>query len=164
MIRRSVLVVAVLSAMLSWGEAAYAQGEEEYDAAIYSGLCYEIGDQVRLLDALQFEWGTWEGTEGAPSVLESETEDIDDVPAEELFDTPHVVVVAAEGEAVACGAIGGHVGIDRDQDLVFGLEPIDDSGYVGITIVEGVSRENDDDQFDMNVYVIHPETVNANLD
>lgn len=164
MIRRSFLVVAVLSAMLSWGEAAYAQGEEEYDAAIYSGLCDEIGDQVRRLDALQFEIGEWRGTEGAPSVLESETEDIDDVPAEELFDTPHVVIVAAEGEAVACGEFGGLVGVVRDQDLVFGLAPIDESGYVGMTIVDGVSREDDDDQFDVNVYVVHPETINADLD
>ena len=162
MIRRLFLVLTAVSAMLLWSATAYAQGNEEFSAGIYSGRCGDIGDEVRRLNVPQFETGDWQGTQGAPRVLESDTDDIGDVSANELFDTPHVVVVLADADVVACGEIGGHLGDDDDEDLLFGLRPIDDSEYVGVAVVNDI--DDDDDEFEVEVYVVYPESLDTSAD
>lgn len=163
MISRFVLVLSILAAMFVSIQTASAQGEEQYTAAIYSGRCYDIGDPVLVLDTPQYEIGEWRGTEGAPEVLESNNDNIGEVPASELFDTPHSVVVFEDDEMVACGEFGGLVGVERDQDLVFGLSPVNDSGYVGVVVVNGVSRGDEDEQFEVDVYIIDPESMAADV-
>lgn len=160
--RRIFLIATAITAMFTWASSASAQGEEEYSAGFYSGRCDSIGDEVRQLDALQFEQGELRGTPGAPDVLQSTTDDIDDVPIDDLLGEPHSIVISAGDTQVACGEFGGNVGGDRDEDLVFGLAAIDDSGYVGVAVVEGLSGdENDgegDDDLDVTVYVVHPDS------
>lgn len=164
MIRRLFLMAALVSAMLAWGGSASAQGEEEYSAGFYAGRCTDIGDEVRQLDALQFGEGEQIGTPGAPRVLQSTTDDIDDVPVDELTETPHAIVILDGDTQVACGEFGGNVGHDRDEDLVFGLAPLDDSGYVGVAVVDEIGvddneGEDDEDDFDVTLYVVYPESL-----
>ncbi|HEV2128918.1 MAG TPA: hypothetical protein VGR22_09895 [Thermomicrobiales bacterium] len=159
MISRFVLLLSILAAMFVSIQATSAQGEDQYTAAIVSGRCIDIGEAVLVLDTPQYETGEWRGTEGAPVVLESDNDDIGEVPASVLFDTPHSVVVLEDDDPVACGEFGGLVGVEEDQDLIFGLSPVNDSGYVGVVVVNGVSRDDEDDEFEVDVYVIDPESL-----
>lgn len=162
MTRRLFLIIAVMGATLAWAGGATAQGEDDYSAGLYSGRCGDIGDEVLGLNALQFQEGELHGTPGAPSVLQSDTDDINEASPDELFADPHVIVVSAGDTQVACGEFGGNIGHDRDQDLVFGLAPIDDSGYVGVAVVTDIDVDDnegdDDDDFDVTLYVVYPES------
>ncbi len=141
--------MVALIAALGLGGIASAQDNSEVTAAVHSGMCNDLGDEVASLNNPEPESGNWIGVEGIGQVLESETDDV--VDSGDLIDSPHSIVIFAGGEVVACGEVGGYA---DDDDLYIGLQPVGNSGYFGIAELDDV--DDDDDEVEIDLYVFQP--------
>ncbi|MCC7024389.1 MAG: cupredoxin domain-containing protein [Thermomicrobiales bacterium] len=149
------LVGALALALLgSGGAATLAQGEVSapFQTGIYAGTCVDLGSAsaaayplagatyaqrngaaaANATPGAAGQAGASVGPEDAIPVATSVTHI--DASVEDLTNQPHALAVfsqrgGAEQEAVACGPIGGSF---DGTDLVFGLLPMNDSGYSGI--------------------------------
>lgn len=146
---RMLMLLAICTGM---GYGTVVAQDNDLSAAIHSGTCDALGDQVASLQAPRPASGPWVGVEGIGSVLESETDDVSGVTASALIGSPHAVVVSAGGTAVACGEVGGN--LDDDDSLHIGLAPVDDSGSFGIAELDDF--EDDDDELDVDLWVMNP--------
>ena len=139
-------LAGILALMLGIGAASAvtAQGtlDASFPARIIAGSCDELGGEAAFqLADLTYglaEEGAAAGSDtgmttmGAPeTVLVATGVTRIGVTAAELTDPAHVVAVFAPGteDAVACGAIGG---IAPEENLFFGLQEENGSGYTGI--------------------------------
>jgi hypothetical protein len=148
MMSRGLVLAIAICAALAWGNVATAQNGD-ISAAVHSGACNELGDEVASLNTPQPEGGDWVGVEGLGVVLQSETDDV--VSGQDLIDSPHSVVIFAGGTVVACGEVGGPL---DDEDLYIGLQPVDNSGYFGIAELDDL--DDDDDEVEIDLYVFQP--------
>ena len=152
--RRLLPTSIALGTSLIWGGIATAQVGTDATAAVHSGMCTELGQEVATLDPPRPEDGAWVGVEGLGVVLESETDDV--VSGRVLLDTPHSIVVSAGDTPVACGEIGGYA---NDEDLDIGLQPVGDSGYFGVATLDDVDDDDggdDDDDVEIDLPVFQP--------
>ena len=140
---RSFLMPIAVGASLVWGGIGAAQDGGDISAAVHSGGCDDLGQEVASLTVPSSEDGEWAGVDGIGAVLESETDDV--ASGQALLDSPHSIVVFAQGNVVACGEVGGNV---DDEDLDIGLRPVGDSGYFGIAKLNDVRGDDDTDGAD----------------
>jgi hypothetical protein len=156
MARLSILgVLAMLSLALLGHDRVHAQDTETPTAAIHAGTCGEIGEELVSLNEPRAEGGNWVGQEGLAPILESDTENLSEISATQLTDSPHAIVIHAGDTPVACGEIGGPV---DDGDLILAVHPVDASGYFGIADIDGFPEGDDDDGDDVEVhlYLVQP--------
>jgi hypothetical protein len=73
---RSFLMPIAVGASLMWGGVAAAQGGGDISAAVHSGGCDDLGQEVASLTMPSPEDVEWVGVDGIGVVLESETDDV----------------------------------------------------------------------------------------
>ena len=167
--RRSTHVAAVmaLAALTLLVPAGSAQTPEAgmagatHPVHIHSGTCAELGDVVFPLIDLTAPGGDRTGPESAVPVTLSEN--IVDVPLQDIIDGGHAINVHLSNEEIgthiACGDIGGVITTDAGgrQEMMIGLAEQNDSGYSG-TVWLGPSA--DGAQTEVSVILIEPAAMN----
>ena len=124
---------------------------------IHSGTCAELGDVVFPLVDLAGPAGDATGPESAVPVTLSEN--IVDIPLQEMIDGGHAINVHLSNEEIdtyiACGDIGGVITTDAGgrQEMMIGLAEQNDSGYSG-TVWLGPSA--DGAQTEVSVILLEP--------
>lgn len=127
---------------------------------IHSGTCAELGEVVHPLNDLAAPEGEFTGPESAVEVTLSEN--LVDVPLQEIIDGGHAINVHLSadeiGTYIACGDIGGVITTDegRRQEMMIGLAEMNDSGYAG-TVWLGPSA--DGAQTEVSVILIEPASI-----
>jgi hypothetical protein len=165
MVRRSTRVAAVtafaaLALLMPTGRAQTPEGEQAvvaHPVHVHSGTCAELGDVVHPLVDLAVPEGEHIGSESA--VLVTLSENVVDVPFEEVADGNHAINVHLSndeiGTYIACGDIGGALTTDAGgrQEMMIGLAELNDSGYTG-TVWIGPSADGTQTEF--SVILIEP--------
>lgn len=124
---------------------------------IHAGTCAELGDVIVPLNDLAAPAG--EPTGPASAVPVTLSENIVDVPLQEIIDGGHAINVHLSadeiGTYIACGDIGGVITTDEGgrQEMMIGLAEMNDSGYAG-TVWLGPSE--DGTQTEVSVILIEP--------
>ena len=156
-------LVTTLAAMVLLVPAGSAQTPEAgmagatHPAHIHSGTCAELGDVVVPLNDLAAPDGEFTGPESAVAVTLSEN--VVDVPLQEIIDGGHAINVHLSndeiGTYIACGDIGGVITTDEGgrQEMMIGLAEMNDSGYTG-TVWIGPSA--DGTQTELSVILLEP--------
>jgi hypothetical protein len=153
MVRRTTYLAAVtalaaLTLLTPSGSAQTPEGEmagATHPVHIHSGTCAELGDVVFPLNDLAVPDGERTGPESAVAVTLSEN--IVDMPLQEIIDGGHAINVHLSadeiGTYIACGDIGGVITTDEGgrQEMMMGLAELNDSGYAG-TVWLGPSADN----------------------
>ncbi len=168
--RLGTLVAALLIATFgagAWGQIAAGQADES--AAIHAGSCADLNmDPVHSLTQVRLGGGANADDDDDDDVQAGRTGDIGGANVEpvafseteidgridSLVQQPHVVVIwdsADRGGVLACGEIGGFP-VD-DDDLAFGLEEQNGSGYYGIAFLD---NEDDDNEVEVKLYLVSP--------
>jgi hypothetical protein len=112
---------------------------------VHAGTCAELGDVVFPLVDLAVPGGEMSGPESAVAVTLSEN--IIDIPLQELIDGGHAINVHLSADEIdtyiACGDVGGVITTDAGgrQEMMIGLAEQNDSGYAG-TVWLGPSADN----------------------
>jgi hypothetical protein len=112
---------------------------------IHSGTCADLGEVDYPLNDLTAPEGEFTGPDSAVSVTLSEN--IVDMPLQEIIDSGHAINVHLSNEEidtyVACGDMGGVITTDEGgrQEMMIGLAEMNDSGYSG-TVWLGPSADN----------------------
>ncbi len=113
----------------------------------------DVGNSLSGIRAFQSSGGSgFVGAENA-SVAEGSEDSDTGTNLEALLAEPHIVAVFESEESdtiIACGAIGGFVSADDDNDLAIGLRPQNGSGFAGIAILDD---DDDNDDLDVDVYI-----------
>lgn len=95
------------------------------------------------------------GTLTSPTVLYSDSEEIDLSFEDDVLASAHSIIVHESDENiqnyVACADIGGVV---VDDELVVSLQPLNDSGYTGIVKLSA----DDDGKVDVEIFLAEPAT------
>jgi len=170
------LLAAVAAGAALVGGFAPASAQDamaSHPAHIHTGTCEELGDVVFPLTNVS-EMGMMEGMMGgtpeaddaamemsepmgAETAFGVETSyTVVDVSLEEIVEGGHAINLHESeeniGEYIACGDIGGRVetgpGMEQGGTLVVGLGELNDSGYAGIAVLEGM-----DDQTEVVIYL-----------
>ena len=146
---------------------------------IHSGSCDQLGDVVfpltnasmgmegmmggmmaspegETMASPEMGMGEMMGSEAAVMVATSVT--TVDAPLEDILADQHAINFHESEENIqnyiACGDIGGMIatgpGMEQGGTLVIGLRELNDSGYSGIAVLEGM-----DDQTEVSVYLAH---------
>ncbi len=124
---------------------------------IHAGTCAELGDVVVPLNELAAPAGEHTGPASAVPVTLSEN--VIDIPLQEIIDGGHAINVHLSteeiGTYIACGDIGGVITTDEGgrQEMMIGLAELNDSGYAG-TVWLGPSA--DGTQTEVSVILIEP--------
>jgi hypothetical protein len=166
MFRRSAPVVAALAALALFvpiGSAQTPVGEADatHPVHIHAGTCAELGDVIHPLNDLVSPEGGHTGPDSAVPVTLSEN--IVDVPLQEIIDGGHAINVHLSNDEIetyiACGDIGGVITTDEGgrQEMMIGLAEQNDSGYAG-TVWLGPSA--DGTQTEVSVILIEPTDMN----
>jgi len=143
MFRRSTHLAAVtaltaLTLLVPTGSAQTPEGEMAgamHPVHIHAGTCAELGDVVVPLLDLAAPEGERSGPESAVPVTLSEN--IVDLPLQDIIDGGHAVNVHLSNEEIgtyiACGDIGGVITTDDGgrQEMMIGLAATNGSGYSG---------------------------------
>jgi len=125
---------------------------------IHAGTCAELGEVVFPLNDLVAPEGERTGPDSAVTVTLSEN--IVDIPLQEIIDGGHAINVHLSadeiGTYIACGDIGGVITTDEGgrQEMMIGLAELNDSGYTG-TVWLGLSA--DGAQTEVSVILIEPQ-------
>lgn len=151
-IRRFSVAAVALGLSVAFAGTALAQTSPAYTAAIHAGTCAEPGALVQELQAPRAAAGQIVGVDPGTTVMRSETDRDDVWDAAAAIQSPHIVAVFADGELVACGAIGG--ALMDDDELVIGLGAVAESGHHGIAKIDEVGSNDDD--LDVDLYVVAP--------
>ncbi len=147
------LLVPVSSAQTPEAEPAGAV----HPVHIHSGTCAELGDVVVPLNDLAAPAGEHTGPDSAVTVTLSEN--VIDMPLQEIIDGGHAINVHLSAEEIdvyiACGDIGGVITTDEGgrQEMMIGLAEMNDSGYTG-TVWIGPSADGTQTEF--SVILIEP--------
>ena len=163
--RRSIHVagVAALAALTLLVPAGSAQtpvaevAGATHPVHIHSGTCAELGDVVFPLVDLAGPAGDATGPDSAVPVTLSEN--IVDIPLQEMIDGGHAINVHLSNEEIdsyiACGDVGGVITTDAGgrQEMMIGLAEQNDSGYSG-TVWLGPSA--DGAQTEVSVILLEP--------
>ncbi len=150
-----------LSALLLGGMAAggvvMAQDQQvpAHPANVLAGTCDNLDPvpkaqlshvTVQVNDGEEQDANTPRGVLTASRVLLSSTEDVE-LPLEDILSSAHSISIylsdAEIDTPIACGEIGGIV---VDENLYFGLWPMNDSGYSGIA---HLTEDGDNTTFDI---------------
>lgn len=162
---RRASAMAVLSALAALAVAtpgisaqtSAAEGGHAHPVHVHTGACAELGDVAVPLNDLVAPVGDWTGPESAVPVTLSEN--VIDVPLQEVTDGGHAINVHLSAEAIdqyiACGDIGGAITTDEGgrREMMIGLAELNDSGYSG-TVWLGPS--GDDTQTEISVILVEP--------
>lgn len=167
-LRNTVLGIVIASG-LTMGGAAVTLAQDEaattpsHPSHIHAGTCDDLDPnpaaplkniELRVDDDDDDDGATGEpvGVLTAAPVLHADSEDVD-MSWDDMLAESHALNVHESDENVqnyiACGDIGGVV---VDDKLVIALNPLNDSGYSGIAILE----KDDDDNVDVEVYLASP--------
>jgi len=161
------VVIATMVALLGGGMGrVMAQDEgESHPAHIHDGTCAELGNVVFPLTNVSatgmmegmmsgtpvaddsMAMGEMMGAAEATMVVTSATSI--DASLADILDAPHAINVheseANIGNYIACGEIGGMVMPSADGDdggtLAVGLRQLNDSGYSGIAVLDGMGDQ-----------------------
>ncbi len=161
------VVIATMVALLGGGMGrVMAQDDgESHPAHIHDGTCAELGDVVYPLTNVSatgmmegmmsgtpvaddsMAMGEMMGAAEATMVVTSATSI--DASLADILDAPHAINVheseANIGNYIACGEIGGMVMPSADGDdggtLAVGLRQLNDSGYSGIAVLDGMGDQ-----------------------
>ena len=124
---------------------------------VHTGTCAELGEVAVPLNDLVIPAGDWSGPASAVAVTLSEN--VIDMPLQEVIDGGHAINVHLSNEAIdqyiACGDIGGVITTDEGgrREMMIGLAELNDSGYAG-TVWLGPSA--DDAQTEISVILLEP--------
>jgi hypothetical protein len=160
----AVMALAALTLLVPAGNAQTPEAEmagATHPVHIHSGTCAELGDVVFPLIDLTAPGGDRTGPESAVPVTLSEN--IVDVPLQDIIDGGHAINVHLSNEEIgtyiACGDIGGVITTDAGgrQEMMIGLAEQNDSGYSG-TVWLGPSA--DGAQTEVSVILIEPAAMN----
>ena len=152
-------------------------GMESHPGHIHSGSCEQLGDVVfpltnasmgmegmmggmmaspegEAMASPEMGMGEMMGSEAAVQVATSVT--TVDAPLEDILADEHAINFHESEENIqdyiACGDVGGMVatgpGMEQGGTLVIGLRELNESGYSGIAVLEGM-----DDQTEVSVYL-----------
>jgi hypothetical protein len=155
--------VAVLTLLIPAASAQTPEAEmagATHPVHVHSGTCDELGDVVFPLVDLAVPGGEFTGPDSAVSVTLSEN--VIDIPLQELIDGGHAINVHLSadeiGTYIACGDIGGVITTDAGgrQEMMIGLAELNDSGYAG-TVWLGPSADNT--QTEISVILLEPEAA-----
>jgi hypothetical protein len=155
-------LVAVLLAPGALAQDATPAGTDAAAAAahpvhIHAGTCAELGDVVVPLNDLVAPEGDRTGPASAVPVTLSEN--IVDIPLQEIIDGGHAINAHLSteeiGTYIACGDIGGVITTDAGgrQEMMIGLAEQNGSGYSG-TVWLGPSA--DGAQTEVSVILVEP--------
>ncbi len=128
---------------------------------IHSGTCAALGNVVFPLKDLTRPTGDRTGPESAVPVTLSEN--IVDIPLQEMIDGGHAINVHLSNDEIgiyiACGDIGGVITTDEGgrQEMMIGLAELNDSGYSG-TVWLGPSADHS--QTGGSVVLLDPAATN----
>ena len=151
-LRSTSLAVAVaLTALTQFAPGSGAQtpvagtAVATHPVHVHAGTCAELGDVVFPLNDLAAPEGEYTGPDSAVAVTLSEN--VIDIPLQELIDGGHAINVHLSADEIdtyiACGDIGGVITTDAGgrQEMMIGLAEQNDSGYAG-TVWLGPSADN----------------------
>jgi hypothetical protein len=158
-------VLALLSAysafaLLAPGVTAQTPAAEitiAHPVHVHAGTCAELGAVVAPLNDLVAPSGDWTGPRSAVPVTLSEN--VIDMPLQEIIDGGHAINVHLSNEAIdqyiACGDIGGVITTDEGgrREMMIGLAELNDSGYAGTVWLEPSA---DDTQTEISVILLEP--------
>ncbi len=161
------VVIATMVALLGGGMGRVMAQDEggSHPAHIHDGTCAELGDVVYPLTNVSatgmmegmmsgtpvaddsMAMGEMMGAAEATMVVTSATSI--DASLADILDAPHAINVheseANIGNYIACGEIGGMVMPSADGDdggtLAVGLRQLNDSGYSGIAVLDGMGDQ-----------------------
>lgn len=162
---RRAFSLALLSAIAAFALATPGSGAQTpvaeitiaHPVHVHTGSCAELGDVAVPLNDLVSPAGDWTGPESAVPVTLSEN--VIDMPLQEVIDSGHAINVHLSNEAIdqyiACGDIGGVITTDEGgrREMMIGLAELNDSGYSG-TVWLGPSA--DDTQTEISVILLEP--------
>jgi len=160
----AVTALAALALVVPPGGAQTPEGEgagAAHPVHIHAGTCAELGDVVVPLNDLAAPEG--ERTGPASAVPVTLSENIVDLPLQEIIDGGHAINAHLSNDEIgiyiACGDIGGVITTDEGgrQEMMIGLAEQNDSGYSG-TVWLGPSA--DGAQTEVSVILVEPEDVN----
>lgn len=154
-------LVLASSLLVGGAAAAVAQDEDAPDvshpAHIHAGTCEDLDpNPAQPLDNIEprlnddDEDNDPQGVLTAPRVLYSESDvdmKMDDILAESHSINIHESTDQIQNY-IACGSIGG---IKVDDEIIIGLQGVNDSGYSGVAILE-----SDGDNTKVKVYLVEP--------
>jgi hypothetical protein len=158
--RAAVAALAVLTLLVPAGSAQTPEAEPAgavHPVHIHAGTCAELGEVVHPLVDLAVPAGEHIGPESA--VLVTLSENVIDVPLQEIVDGGHAINVHLSAEEIdtyiACGDIGGVLTTDAGgrQEMMIGLAETNDSGYAG-TVWIGPSADGAQTEF--SVILLEP--------
>lgn len=153
----SALTAGALAAPGTSAQTPTADGGSAHPVHVHTGTCAELGDVAVPLNDLVPPAGHWTGPESAVPVTLSEN--VIDMPLQEIIDGGHAINVHLSTEAIdqyiACGDIGGVIATDEGgrREMMIGLAELNDSGYAG-TVWLGPSE--DDSQTEISVILLEP--------
>ena len=162
---RRASAVALLSALTAVALAAPGTGAQTpaaditiaHPVHVHTGTCAELGDVAAPLNDLVVPAGDWTGPASAVAVTLSEN--VIDMPLQEIIDGGHAINAHLSNEAIdqyiACGDIGGVITTDEGgrREMMIGLAELNGSGYSG-TVWLGPSA--DDTQTEISVILLEP--------
>lgn len=175
-IRRFVVGAALAASLGIGGGAAViaqdAEAELSQPAHIHAGTCAELDpNPVAPLDNLLPVGVDPDDEDGDDAELEtlgvltngpvtySDSEEIE-FSWDDMIGSSHAIAVHESEQNIqnyiACADIGGVVFDDDGDKMVVGLQPMNDSGFTGIAILE----KDDDGQVDVEVYLAGAPTEN----
>jgi hypothetical protein len=156
----AITALAALSLLIAGGSAQTPVAETAgatHPVHIHAGTCAELGEVVFPLNDLTAPAGEHTGPDSAVAVTLSEN--IVDVPRQEMIDGGHAINVHLSNEEIdtyiACGDVGGVITTDAGgrQEMMIGLAEQNDSGYYG-TVWLGPSADNT--QTEVSVILLEP--------